>query len=307
LCGSKEPLRNSHIIPKFAVKWLKETSATGYFRYVSKPNVRMQDGIREKMLCDDCENLFSRDENLFSSEIFTPYVTKELDNWGRSTGTISSIPYGEWLLRFALSVNWRVMARSLNNEVEDITSKSLRILQQQELQIRQYLTGRTSSTGANETHLIFLQNLIGGSGSLPPSMHPNVNSYLLRSNDATLMISQNGKRVHVYSKVGPIALVTAIRPSSLNRLKNTKLHKKGVLCTSQKILNHNICDFIYITRPNTAFAKLHYSDKQMSRISETLIADPEKAMSSMSMRAFESKLIMEKILNEEGEVLNGSD
>ena len=43
-------------------------------RKPDNPNIRHQDGLKEKMLCKDCEQLFSKYENIFSREIFYPHV-----------------------------------------------------------------------------------------------------------------------------------------------------------------------------------------------------------------------------------------
>lgn len=74
LCLQNKPLADSHIIPKFAGKWLKETSATGYLRTAENPNVRKQDLPTEKLLCYDCEGLLSLWEKAFANEVFLPFL-----------------------------------------------------------------------------------------------------------------------------------------------------------------------------------------------------------------------------------------
>ena len=54
LCHSQKTLRKSHIVPKFVSHYLKETSLTGYLRMSSNINKRVQDGIKIKLLCDEC-------------------------------------------------------------------------------------------------------------------------------------------------------------------------------------------------------------------------------------------------------------
>ena len=48
LCGSKNPLLMSHIIPKFVAQWLRETSATGYLRS-GYTNERIQDSFKTNL------------------------------------------------------------------------------------------------------------------------------------------------------------------------------------------------------------------------------------------------------------------
>src|SRR3989338_3970148 len=50
----------AHFIPKFVFDWIKKTSATGYLRQAININKRLQDGAKEKFLCLECENKFSK-------------------------------------------------------------------------------------------------------------------------------------------------------------------------------------------------------------------------------------------------------
>lgn len=68
LCNKEGILINSHIIPKFIFKWHKKSSATGYLRTNLDPNKREQDGIKMRLLCNNCEALFNEWEtNCFPS------------------------------------------------------------------------------------------------------------------------------------------------------------------------------------------------------------------------------------------------
>jgi hypothetical protein len=46
LCGEMKELQESHILPGFVYRWMKETSATGYLRFAQQPNLRVQDGVK---------------------------------------------------------------------------------------------------------------------------------------------------------------------------------------------------------------------------------------------------------------------
>ena len=99
LCSGGGKLRKSHIIPSFVYKWLKETSGTGFIRFGYSPNLRTQDGFKLYWLCDECEKLFNSWETEFANTIFHP-INKGID---------TSFHYGSWLLKFAVSVSWRVL------------------------------------------------------------------------------------------------------------------------------------------------------------------------------------------------------
>jgi len=59
LCNDCAPLMKSHIVPKFTSEWLKRTSATGYLREAVQPNKRKQDFTTFRLLCANCEGIFS--------------------------------------------------------------------------------------------------------------------------------------------------------------------------------------------------------------------------------------------------------
>src|SRR3989338_10236365 len=99
LCGINDELQNSHIIPSFIYRWLKETSGTGFLRFGQTPNKRVQDGLKDYLLCSSCEGLFQKWETEFANKIFYPIVkNREIRFY-----------YESWLLKFAVSLSWRVL------------------------------------------------------------------------------------------------------------------------------------------------------------------------------------------------------
>ena len=70
LCGKQADLLQSHVIPAFVFKWLKQA---GHIRYAETPNRRSQDGPKRDWLCRECEDLFNSFETPFAGQIFHPY------------------------------------------------------------------------------------------------------------------------------------------------------------------------------------------------------------------------------------------
>jgi hypothetical protein len=81
---------HSHIIPGFVIRWLKRTSATGYLRSL-ETGERLQEGMREYLLCAVCEQILGRYEKQFAERIFLPYQNRPQPQ---------VFAYEEWLLRF---------------------------------------------------------------------------------------------------------------------------------------------------------------------------------------------------------------
>jgi len=108
LCNTNYCKQNSHIIPKFIYKWLKDTSATGYIRKGENVNIRVQDGLKIKLLCNECEKSFNKFETIFANKIFYPFHNSKN----------VKVNYKDWLFKFSVSVSWRVLVfHKLNSKL----------------------------------------------------------------------------------------------------------------------------------------------------------------------------------------------
>lgn len=114
LCREKHHLKNSHLIPKFVFKYLKECSITGRFRNPNNPNIPCQDGIKLPFLCHDCEEKFSKYERYFYQDIF-----KEIESKESFKIDVAKMKY------FILSVSWRVLQSDLEKIINN-TSKLIK-------------------------------------------------------------------------------------------------------------------------------------------------------------------------------------
>lgn len=105
-CEENNAIEKSHIIPKFFYDWLKETAITPYFRDISNPNKRLQDGLKVPLLCEGCENDFSKFENNYKKHLF-----KKIVNYRKEIPEILVIAESDKL--FYLSLVWRQLANYL--------------------------------------------------------------------------------------------------------------------------------------------------------------------------------------------------
>jgi 5-methylcytosine-specific restriction endonuclease McrA len=96
-CGSFGDLEESHVLPAFLYRWLRQRGA-GHIRNTETPNRRVQDGLKFPWLCRDCEARFSRYETAFAMKLFHP--------WQKGC---EPVEYEDWLLKFCVSVSWRVL------------------------------------------------------------------------------------------------------------------------------------------------------------------------------------------------------
>jgi hypothetical protein len=290
LCLRRKQLVASHILPAFVFRWLKETGATGFLRDAVNSNLRMQDGKKQNLLCKQCEGVFNNYETNFANSIFYPYVRQELSEAGVATGAIKYFNYNDWLLRFVISIHWRLIVSHDAPINKPIHPKLLTCLNNMKESWRKFLLKESEYTGDCESHLIFLQNLAAGKGTLHPKINDNINFYLLRTADGTRISSKN--KIGVYSKIGPIAFITAIRPNKFTNADDSRIRMKGKIKTAQSIKNQHIARFIFITRPNEAFSKVIFSEKQLKVMEDAYRANPEKVGKSMTIKAAEADLIL---------------
>ena len=113
LCKREKILRNSHIIPEFIYKPLYDEKHR--FRVLSnlraKESPKRQKGVREKLLCADCENHISKFEQ-YASRVFSKRAGVTVNRQGKAVH-LDGLEYASFKL-FALSVLWRSSVSSLS-------------------------------------------------------------------------------------------------------------------------------------------------------------------------------------------------
>jgi len=112
LCKSEKPLKKSHIIPEFIYSSLYDEKHRFYEISLeeNKRNNFLQKGIREPLLCGDCEQLFSKYER-YTSLLLKGGFPLKVRNEGRFV-YFKGIEYTKFKL-FSLSILWRASASSL--------------------------------------------------------------------------------------------------------------------------------------------------------------------------------------------------
>ncbi len=156
LCQNYECKEDSHVIPAFAFRWLKRRSLTGYIRGSREPNLRMTDGPKPRLLCPDCEDMFSVWEDRFAKEVFYPVH--------RDGITDLAFAYGDWLPKFCVSLSWRVLRHGIDSHPGLGFPHGHTGLLQPTLDVwRDYLLGRRPEISYHRQHLVIL----GYSLSLP--------------------------------------------------------------------------------------------------------------------------------------------
>lgn len=266
LCQNEYDLRDSHAIPKFVGKYLKESSVTGRIRLSGKPNLPVQDFEKYKLFCADCEQVFSVEEKWFAENIFVPHHAE----------TQSSLEYDYHLGRFCSLQAYRtlVVVRQRSPQVFNALRPSLKKKWKQAeefLRVFALSGGRTQREYSN--HLLFLSTTESVGGGVP-DLPECFNRYCIRAVD--LDVPSAGGKLFVYSKMCRIALLTFISPRRPNGLSGTKVSKDGAIGPPQ------IFDFPglgeYFLYRATALQKLQdgLSEKQIKNINSRFASNKDK-------------------------------
>ncbi len=285
LCQRDRPLRQSHIIPKFVVRWLKDTGATQYLRQAIHPNIRRQDFGTQPLLCDDCEQRFAAWENRFAERVFFPFQQERRQ----------SFDYGEWLLSFATSLAWRTVIGfhrapyHMFPERTKLAPALERRLEQAQERWRVFLLGESHDPGPYEHHLFFwdVAAQVEG-GVLPRGFH----MYILRAADGT--VAHSSRAAFVYSKLPGMMFWAGVEPPLVEGWERTLIARQGTISSPQRISQSGFGDFLLDRVQIVGKLMSAMSDRQREKIDRAYRENPERVLESDTLRAHLASLVWEE-------------
>jgi len=265
-------LRESHIIPKFVGKWMKETG-TGYLTSAEDGSKRVQDITKIRLLCDSCEERFSKLEKYFADKIFFPFHNDK----------IRTFDYDKNLQAFIVSLSWRVLkitGQEFRDKNPGFPLQSF--VNDAEEHWREFLNGEKESVGRYENHVVFLDYV---DDSKNPDVDPKFNWYTLHSTDFTIVTSN--KRALVYVKLPWMIFVTTIHPTSLDGWNGTVIKESGRITPEQSITDGGVFGQFLSERARLA---LHSSPGPTSEVARKRLMgvmkkDPERFLESNTFRS----------------------
>lgn len=275
LCNKNAELRSSHIIPKFVFSWFKE-SAPSAIRGIDEPNRRVQDGLRQYLLCSDCEGLFSVWEKSFCEHLFLPLHSNPTPT--------APIRYGSYALKFAVSVSWRVlMYYHQTDDLHHLSKEQIETTQTALDVWREFLLGKLPNPGQFEQHLLPVDVIKNYSG---PAVSPFLNRYLLRSVHMSVICSDTW--TIVYTKMGHLILFGFIQEATYKRWKGTKLHiNKGLIMPRGYRLPKYIAKYFNEQANEAAKALASVSSRQKKIIQESILENADELVTSELWRAIQ--------------------
>ena len=184
--------KKSHIIPRFVFYLLNNTSP-GYLRNAANPNLRIQDGIKSELLCENCEQKFSKWEKSFAERVFKPLH--------ESHGKTSMFPYDDWALKFAVSVSWRALFHTRQLGLSHFSERQQAYADRALNTWSEFLLERRKDPGPYEQHMLFFDVIASHTFT---DLSPYMNRYLMRTIDIDPISSKYS--ASIYTKMGRIAL-----------------------------------------------------------------------------------------------------
>ena len=281
LCLKDKELAESHVIPSFIIKWLKDTSVTGYVRDARHGNKRIQDGYKPRLLCYDCEQIISGYETKFSDNIFRPFTKDYLELNGKIKKD-GYLQYGEWLNKFIISIVWRSFKSNFytnypmgmrTNWVEGIIALLERW--------RRYLLEENNYCGNITNYVLFLRNIYEGTGELPEDISPQIVHYLMRTIDGALIMDE--KTIIDMNKLGPIMTLTALYPNKITGYPNSIIAKTGKLKIEQVWSNAVLNRYLFVDRPNELDKLRVKTPKQYEQVDRAFNKNLSKINTTMTI------------------------
>jgi hypothetical protein len=271
LCNTIAPLRESHVIPRFVYKWLKDSSGTGFLRFGEEPNRRVQDGFKQKWLCSACEGMFNKWETLFANTIF--------HSLNRDASL--QIHYDDWLLKFCTSVSWRTLNYCIKVLEIDHFPKDLQITAITAHDTwKKFLLGDIRHPGIYEQNFwpfdIISQCNI-------PNAPPNLHRYMFRTVDIDACFSN--KNAFVYSKLGKFVILGFIKKSSQREWGGTKVRlRHGTIKPGICAFPISFFEYIFGKARRCIEIESEISEEQREKIKVSQHSNIERTLSSESLK-----------------------
>jgi len=229
LCHKEKELQESHVIPKFVYKWMKQTG-TGRFRQGLNINKPLQDGIKEFLLCRDCEQKFSKREDWFKKNVFDSFINKSKTTFYPSDN----------LKYFAVSILWRVL---IYFKDDGNKYKFKDKLDEAEIEWRKYLYENEDLKKYDSIHLMCNPDDI----EIPESPK-NIYSYLLR--DADIEIGEGDGKCFIYAKFARFIVIGVIEGFEKSSFVETAI-SQSMNTNIQRLNDSALVGFIFSRAENT--------------------------------------------------------
>lgn len=253
LCGEIRGLQESHVIPSFVYKWMKETSATGFMRFGENPNKRVQDGHKEYWLCASCEKRLNVWETVFASRAFHP-----LNNDGGQF-----VRYGAWMMKFCASISWRTLLKFRQDGLNDLSWSQLSAVDRALNVWSEVILEKRNHPSEHQQHIVLLDTIAEASDRWPA----NINRYILRT--VAMDVIRSEATTFVFTKMGKVLVLGFIDVRYSRQWVGTKIHaREGLIGLGNITVPIQFRDYLIDKANRYAQISSSISDVQQSKIAK---------------------------------------
>ena len=272
LCDTEARLEESHIIPAFVYKWLKVSAAASFMRFGTQPNKRVQDGFKRFWLCRKCEDTLNGWETKFANELFYSF----------NKGKADRVSYDRWLLKFCVSISWRVLTLFVEEnqltdfpeELQEETKNALAIW-------KKFLLDALPHPGPHQQHFLPWDAVEAVTDKNTPV---NINRYILRSIDVDAVRSKS--TAFVYSKLGRFMILGFISSKHPRHWEDTMVHLRGTIQPQRYVLPAWFGDYVYSRARRTRRGLLMaLSERQKEKTRQDSFQDIDRTANSETFSA----------------------
>lgn len=259
LCNKEAKLLNSHIYPKFIGKWMKATGGDR-FRFGSNMDKPEQDLLKQKMLCSECEDKFSKWEKQFSEIMFKPLMNNDTH----------CFKYESWFFKFLVSELWRVLVVSLSKPITNNNQKFKKELIEAEKEWRLFLNGGIKTTQFDNIQVFLVSEVVDDN----LNDIEGLNYYLMRVSDSDICSSKD--KSLIYLKLARFIIVCPIVGEMVAGVKI--VNTGGTLKETTTKIDSEFCD--YLINRIGKYDELKISKNQQDKIEKRFVENIEKIRGS---------------------------
>lgn len=276
LCGDDTALINSHIIPAFAFRWLRDSAGGGHLRSTQEINQRVQDGEKKYLLCERCEGRLNEFETIFATRLFHPY----------SEGKTARVKYGPWLMQFGVGLVWRVLRFSRERApLKDYPDDLVASMDRAERVWKEVLLGQRQHPGEFQVHMLPLDSIESLSGDFAP----NINRYLMRAID--MDVTRGGRANFVYAKIGRFIFLGFYGLELPTMWKGSKVHAtEGLVEPRKYVLPKAFGDYLNGRAMHMAAKLDGMSPRQQTKVEEAFAENIDAYLESDAWTAMSEDL-----------------
>jgi len=234
-------------------------------------NVRAQDGLKCRFLCDACEGRLSAWETTFARDFFLPFHEQAQ----------TTFEYGEWMAKFCVSVSWRALSYMQQHCEHAKFDRSFAPDAAEALSVwADFLLGKRPDIGRFEQHLLPFGAISDADGNLPANMQ----RYLVRAVEIDRLC--NNQSAVTFAKLGHVILVGFVREPEAPLWKGTKVDiDKGTIAPQRLEVPHWLLKYLAGRANRLAQLESGLSLRQREAIGRTQRLNAQRVAESETLQA----------------------